>query len=136
MIEAKTIGNAMGTNTSVGVGVDPSMKRRVDELKNSLGKLGDNKIQLNQLLNALRKKQDSEGGLDEAKHELQMKTMRNVIMLEQEIIGEEKHACIKVSDAAYAGVKLTFGDQCMFLKQKYDYCQFVKEGADIKSAPI
>ena len=111
------------------VGVDPSMKRRVDELKNSLGKLGDNKIQLNQLLNALRKKQDSEGGLDEAKHELQMKTMRNVIMLEQEInkqkkeleelrcqIGEEKHACIKVSDAAYAGVKLTFGDQCMFLK--------------------
>jgi len=24
----------------------------------------------------------------------------------------------------------------MFLKQKYDYCQFVKEGADIKSAPI
>ena len=48
----------------------------------------------------------------------------------------EKHACIKVSDAAYAGVKLTFGDQCMFLKQKYDYCQFVKEGADIKSAPI
>ena len=60
MIEAKTIGNAMGTNTSVGVGVDPSMKRRVDELKNSLGKLGDNKIQLNQLLNALRKKQDSE----------------------------------------------------------------------------
>ena len=149
MIEAKTIGNAMGTNTSVGVGVDPSMKRRVDELKNSLGKLGDNKIQLNQLLNALRKKQDSEGGLDEAKHELQMKTMRNVIMLEQEInkqkkeleelrgqIGEEKHACIKVSDAAYAGVKLTFGDQCMFLKQKYDYCQFVKDGADIKSAPI
>ena len=97
----------------------------------------------------LRKKQDSEGGLDEAKHELQMKTMRNVIMLEQEInkqkkeleelrgqIGEEKHACIKVSDAAYAGVKLTFGDQCMFLKQKYDYCQFVKEGADIKSVPI
>ena len=45
----------MGTNTSVGVGVDPSMKRRVDELKNSLGKLGDNKIQLNQLLNALRR---------------------------------------------------------------------------------
>ena len=145
-IEADSILHSKVTAKS---GVDPSMKRRVDELKNSLGKLGDNKIQLNQLLNALRKKQDSEGGLDEAKHELQMKTMRNVIMLEQEInkqkkeleelrcqIGEEKHACIKVSDAAYAGVKLTFGDQCMFLKQKYDYCQFVKEGADIKSAPI
>ena len=57
MIEAKTIGNAMGTNTTVGVGVDPAMKRRVDELKNSLDKLGNNKIQLNQILSVLRKKQ-------------------------------------------------------------------------------
>ena len=39
-------------------------------------------------------------------------------------------------DAAYVGVKLVFGDQCMFVKQKYDYCQFIKEGADIKCAAI
>lgn len=64
MIEAKTIGNAMGTNTTVGVGVDPAMKRRVDELKNSLDKLGNNKIQLNQILSVLRKKQELEGSLD------------------------------------------------------------------------
>ena len=29
-----------------------------------------------------------------------------------------------------------FGDICMFLKEKYNYCQFRKEGADIKSAPL
>ena len=149
MIEAKTIGNAMGTNTTVGVGVDPSMKRRVDELKNSLDKLGNNKIQLNQILSVLRKKQELEGSLDAEKHDLQTKTMRNLITLEQEItkqkkeleelrtqIGGEKRACIKVYDAAYVGVKLVFGDQCMFIKQKYDYCQLVKEGADIKCAAI
>lgn len=149
MIEAKTIGNSMGTNTTVGVGVNPAMKRRVDELKNSLGKLGDNKIRLNQVLAALRKKQETEGSLDADKHELQTKTMRNVIMIEQEInkqkkeleelrgqLGEEKNACIKVYDAAYVGVKLVFGDQCMFLKEKYDYCQFVKEGADIKCSSL
>lgn len=149
MIQAKTIGNLMGTNTTVGVGINPSMKRRVDELKNSLDKLGNNKIQLNQLLSMLRKKQELEGSLDEEKHELQTKTMRNIIMLEQEIqkqkkeleelrmqIGEEKSACIKVYDAAYVGVKLVFGDQCMFLKKKYDYCQFIKDGADIRSTAI
>ena len=149
MIEAKTIGNAMGTNTTVGVGVDPAMKRRVDELKNSLDKLGNNKIQLNQILSVLRKKQELEGSLDAEKHDLQTKTMRNLIMLEQEItkqkkeleelrtqIGGEKRACIKVYDAVYVGVKLVFGDQCMFIKQKYDYCQFIKEGADIKCAAI
>ena len=50
MIEAKTIGNAMGTNTTVGVGVDPAMKRRVDELKNSLGKLGEIRYSLTNFL--------------------------------------------------------------------------------------
>ena len=32
--------------------------------------------------------------------------------------------------------KLMFGDICMFLKEKYDYCQFRKEGAEIKSLPL
>ena len=83
------MGNAMGTNTSVGVGVDQINETKSDELRNVL-KLGDNKIQLNQLLNALRKKQYSEGGLDEAKHELQMKTMLNVTVLEQRLINKRK----------------------------------------------
>ncbi|MDO5383117.1 MAG: FapA family protein [Eubacteriales bacterium] len=144
-IEAKTIGNSMGTNTTVGVGVDPAMKRRVDELKKSLGQLGDNKIQLNQVLTALRKKQQAEGELSPDKKELQAKTMRNVIMLEQEInkqkkefeeirgqLGEEKNASIKVSNTCFVGTKIMFGDLCMFVKEKYDHCQFRKEGADIK----
>lgn len=149
LIEAKVIGNSMGTNTTVGVGVDPAMKKRLDELKKSLGKLGDNKIQLNQLLSALRKKQETDGKLDPEKQELQTKTMRNLIMLEQQInkekkeledirnqLGEEKNACVKVFDAVYVGTKLVFGDQALFLKEKYDYCQFVKEGADIKCSSL
>lgn len=149
LIEAKVIGNPMGTNTTIGVGVDPAMKKRLDELKKSLGKLGDNKIQLNQLLAALRKKQEIEGKLDPEKQEMQTKTMRNVIMLEQEInkekkeleeirsqLGEEKNASVKIYGTIYVGAKLVFGDQCLFLKEKYDYCQFVKEGADIKCKSI
>lgn len=54
-IEAKTIGNEMGTTTVVGVGVNPTMKKRMDELKNSLSTKGNNKIQLTQLMTALRK---------------------------------------------------------------------------------
>ena len=44
----------MGTATVVGVGVDPAAKKRVDELKTSLQKLGDSKIQ-QQIMTALRK---------------------------------------------------------------------------------
>lgn len=149
MIEAKTIGNAMGTATVVGVGVDPALKRRVDDLKKSLGQLGDNKIQLNQVLTTLRKRQDSGMELTPDKKELQTKTMRNLIMLEQEItkqkkeleeirqqLGEEKNACIKVNNCMYVGTKMLFGDICLYIKQKYDYCQFRKDGAEIKSHPI
>ena len=39
----------------VGVGVNPTMKKRMDELKNSLSTKGNNKIQLTQLMTALRK---------------------------------------------------------------------------------
>ena len=149
LIEAKTIGNEMGTATIIGVGVNPTMKKRMDELKKSLSTKGNNKIQLTQLMTALRKKQDTEGTLDKEKQEMLSKTMRNLIILDQELnaekkefeelrtsIGEEKNACVKVSNSAYVGTKLMFGDLCMFLKEKYDYCQFRKEGGDIRSVPL
>ena len=125
------------------------MKKRMDELKKGLSKMGDEKIQLAQLMTALRKKQDAEGTLSPEKQEMLSKTMRNLLVMDQQLakekkeyedirsfIGEEKNACIKVSNRAYVGTKLMFGDICMFLKEKYDYCQFRKEGAEIKSLPL
>lgn len=149
LIQAKTIGNEMGTSTIVGVGVNPTMKKRMDELKKDLSIKGNNKIQLTQLMTALRKKQDIEGTLDKEKQEMLSKTMRNLLVIDQELnaekkeyeelktsISEEKNACIKVSNTAYVGTKLMFGDVCMFLKDKYDYCQFRKEDGDIRSLPL
>ena len=42
----------MGTATIIGVGVNPTMKKRMDELKKSLSTKGNNKIQLTQLMTA------------------------------------------------------------------------------------
>lgn len=53
----------MGTATIIGVGVNPTMKKRMDELKKSLSTKGNNKIQLTQLMTALRKKQGIRRGL-------------------------------------------------------------------------
>lgn len=149
LIQAKTIGNEMGTATIVGVGVNPAMKKRMDELKKNLSIQGNNKIQLTQLMTALRKKQDIEGTLDKDKQEMLSKTMRNLLTIDQELnawkkefeelrtsIGEEKNASIKVSNVAYPGTQLVFGDVCMFLKEKYNYCQFRKEGGDVRSVPL
>lgn len=144
MIIAKNIGNTMGTATIVGAGVDPAAKKRVEELKKELEQLGSNKIQLNQLITALRKKQDTEGTLSSEKLELQQKTTRNLLLIEQELINKKKeyselkeqiieddNARIKVSDTIYNGVKLVFGDQFMFIKEKNCHCQYAKDRADI-----
>lgn len=145
LIEAKTIGNEMGTATIVGVGVDPEAKRRVDQLKKELDSSGNNKIQLNQILTALRKKQELDGKLSPDKLDLQRKTMRNLIELEQRLsadkkeleelrqdLDEDENARIKINNSMYIGTKLVFGDQFLFIKQKCDYCQFVKEKSEIK----
>lgn len=145
LVEAKTIGNEMGTATIVGAGVDPALKKRVDELKQELDKAGNQRIQLSQILGALRKKQDIEGRLDNEKQEMLHKTMKNMLVLDQQLakdkkeledcrsqLSEDGNARVKISRSIYVGSKLVFGDQYLFIKEKYDYCQFMKAGSDIK----
>lgn len=145
LVEAKSIGNEMGTATVVGVGVDPAAKKRMDELKSELQKAGDNKIRLSQMLDALRKKQMVDGKLEPEKVELQQKTMRNLLLLEKELVaqkaefeelrsqlGEDDNARVRVRGNIYIGTKLVFGDQSYFVKEKLGFCQFLKERADIK----
>lgn len=146
MVEAKLIGNTMGTATNISVGMDPTTKMRVDELQKELMEKGNSKVQLNQIVTSLRKMQEVNGKLSPEKVELQQKTMRNLIMVEKQIselkreyedlkaqLSEESNARIKVYDAVFNGVKLTFGEQFFFIKQKYDHCQFVKERGEIKN---
>ncbi len=145
LVEAKNIGNDMGTITVVGVGVDPAAKKRIDELKTELEKAGENKIRLTQMLDALRKKQMVDGKLEPEKIELQQKTMRNLLLLEKELtghkaeyeelrsqLGEDDNARVRVRGNIHIGTKLVFGDQSYFVKEKLGFCQFLKERADIK----
>lgn len=149
LVSAKFIGNEMGTNTVVGVGVDPADKRKIEVLKKEIVALNDNKVKFNQIITALRKKQEVDGALPPEKLELLQKSTRNLILTEHEmttkrkefddlneLISEDTNARIKIWRTIYSGAKLIFGDVHMFIKNKYDYCQFLKEGADIKSHPL
>ncbi|MCM1468529.1 MAG: FapA family protein [Alistipes sp.] len=149
LITAKFIGNEMGTATVVGVGVDPATKRQVEALKNEITELNESKVKLNQLITGLRKKQETDGKLEPNKQEMFQKSTRNLIMTEHtltakrkefdelsQLVNEEVNARIKVTRTAYPGTKLMFGDTYMFIKNRFDYCQFLKFGADIKSMPL
>ncbi|MDD6571027.1 MAG: FapA family protein [Thermoflexaceae bacterium] len=149
LISAKYIGNEMGTATVVGVGVDPSEKHKLENLKKEITALNDTKTKLNQIVTMLRKKQEADGKLDADKLDMLQKSTRNLILTEHDmtvkrnefnelnnLVSEDSNARIKVSRTIYSGTKLIFGDTYMFVKNKYDYCQFLKSGADIKSIPL
>lgn len=149
LINAKFIGNEMGTNTVVGVGVDPEDKRKIEVLKKEIVALNDSKVKLSQIIGTLRKKQELEGSLPPEKIDMLQKSTRNLILTEHEmatkrkefdnlnnLISEDTNARIKVTRTAYPGTKLVFGDVYMFIKNRYDYCQFMKTGADVKSLPL
>jgi uncharacterized protein (DUF342 family) len=139
----------MGTATIVGVGVNPAEKRRLEVLKKEIVELNANKEKLSQIVAVLRKKQEQTGVLEPDKQEMLQKTTRSIILAERDIsqkrsefnelsqlVSEDENARIKVSRTMYAGVKVVFGDAYIFIKNKYDYCQFVKSGADIRSIPM
>lgn len=149
LINAKFIGNEMGTATVVGVGVDPSTKRRIEVLKTDIAELEASKRKLEQIITNLRKKQEANGELEPEKKEMFQKSTKNLIMTNHEattkrkeydeltqLISEDVNARIKVMKTAYPGTKLVFGDTYMYIKNRFDYCQFIKFGADIKSMPL
>ena len=79
-------------------------------------------------MEALRKKQELEGSLSDDKREFQQKTMRNIILLEQQLteqkqeleqlreqLSEDVNARVRVEGNIYIGVKLIFGEQNYFV---------------------
>ncbi len=144
-IEAKIIGSQIETATELGVGNDPEIVARIRELKKKITKSGQDKEMLNQMLTLLRKKQEAEGQLDAEKTRLLQKTMRNVIVLESQLkemrdeysslsekVTESDDARIKVTRTIYPGVRMEIYDSVFFVRDKNDYCQYVRKEGEVK----
>lgn len=141
-VTGKMVGSEMGTNTVVGVGVDPEIVMRVEELRKEIMKAAKDKEQLGKLITMLRQKNEIEGKLDAAKTEMLQKSMKNSILLENNIkelrkefeyksklAVPQKDARIKITGTIYPGVKLEIGDLNLFIRDKNNFCQYaVKDG--------
>ena len=75
--------------------------------------------------------------------------MKNIILLEQsmkkmreeyeagrETLSENLDARVKIMDCIYPGTKLSFGDTEFRIKNKTNYCQDAKQGADVVMLPL
>ena len=144
MITAKEIGTEMGTNTSVILGSDKVKFNEVKELRELLNKQTAEREKMQQIVDMLQHKKEVEGKLDESKMKMLQDAMRNVILIGQKVAKDKAtleakesklhnpdDGRVRIQRSIYPGVKMEFGRDSMFIRDRNDHCQYVKKGADI-----
>ena len=53
-----------------------------------------------------------------------------------EMVCEESDARIQIHGSVYPGTKVEIGDAQLFIREKNDHCQYVKQGVDVVRAVL
>ncbi len=144
MITAKEIGSKMGTNTIIAMGSDAEEFKRVSELQERIDNETKDKEKIIQLVEMLKIKKMKDGGLDPKLMEQLQNATKSMVLLGNSIesnmeeltkinscLHNSDDARIKIERSIFQGVKLEFGQDAMFIRDRVDHCQYVKKGADI-----
>ena len=147
LISAKTIGSNMGTTTFLEVGIDPAVIEEYRRLEKSMPELSAEKDNTMKMLAGYAKKikQGEQLAMDKLLWIKQAKKRIEEIdaellhaderMLELEELMEMKgNGCVKVSQTAYAGCKITIAGAIYHIKSDLSHLRFIKENGDVKIA--
>ncbi len=145
-VDAKIIGSSMGVDTEIEVGSDPSIKLKLNNLKQSLDEQNQKLEQVKPVLATLTMRLKKGDKLTES--QLQSfkqltveykELMENIQYLTEEQDGylasanvSDAGSYVRVSECAYPGTKITVGEVSNQLKSAVSHSRFVKEGADIR----
>ncbi|BBF42957.1 protein of unknown function DUF342 [Lachnospiraceae bacterium KM106-2] len=146
VIDLKTGGSLMGTNTELEVGIDPTVIQEYESIKNQIPELNKEKAKLEQIILLMKAKLQKgeqlpadkiqmlravkpqyEGIREKIKNHLERLEELNTVIL------NNQKGKIIVNNMLYSGVKMIFGNESRFVHTNEQYCYFVKEGADIVS---
>ncbi len=149
VVEAQTIGSAMGTITQVEVGVQPAMKVRYEEVNQNIADAKQNLDKLRPILvNFNEKLQKKEAVAPERVQQVQAiaksfkQEQKHLAELQQEMKGlHEKiqmssNAKIKIKGTIYPGVTITISDVSMSIKSERSCTRYVKERGEIVARPL
>lgn len=147
LIQVKTIGNQMGTETNVKIGVDPAT---YDTLKNAQQELADNQEMIEKCIQILMlfKKRVAAGqaippdkvpvirkaGEDRARLEARQEELNQIIENATNVIENSASGRLKVSDAVYPGVRIQIANSSYIVRDVAKYCQFHLEDGEIVSS--
>lgn len=128
----------------LAVGNNPEAVTKINELKTKIASNANDISKLTQVVTLLKQKLEKEGKLDSVKLEYLKKSLENLDILEKQQaeckesyldlsskLCEDKDAKIIVNGSIYPGVRLEFGEQVMFIREKNDFCRYVIKGMDI-----
>lgn len=143
MIEATSIGTAMGSATTVEVGIDPSEKQRIKELDELIKNKTAEVEKIDQLLTVFRKKQDM-GKLDQDKVVMLSQFTKSIILGKTEIktlsleyekrtlsLKENENAKIRVTKDIYAGTAVVVAGEKLILHDTKSHCMYMKKNGEI-----
>lgn len=145
-VSARVIGSTMGAKTEIEVGVDPTIKERINKLMQSTA---ESRKQLQQIEPTLvtftqkLKKGDTLtmeqqmyfNQLRTAYQSLKPKLAEDEAELEQLTVSMDSmkvESVVKVQEFAYTGTTIKISDVSLNLSSNTQHCRFVKEGADIR----
>lgn len=148
-IEAKTLGSDMGVDTQLEVGTDPAMKERYATLQANTISYQKEIKRLEPVIKAAGEKlgRGEKLSLDQMK---QLKLMSNMLSDFKEKLKEDtteltkleiqfdvrSDAYVIVTGKAFPGTRISISETVMVLKTPYQYCKFVRDGADVIMKPI
>ncbi len=145
LIQVKTLGSPMGTDTIVEVGADPELKIQVKQLQQQIAE--DKRIiesikpviasmaqKLNQgvkfkpeQLKNIREMIDAD-----RKKRQEIETGMRKLQEMQVLLDKSGSARVEVNDRVYAGTRICIADVSMIVKDTMHYCKFVKSQGDVK----
>ncbi|MBO6133635.1 MAG: DUF342 domain-containing protein [Lachnospiraceae bacterium] len=149
-VSAISIGSDMGTDTIIEVGMDPAKKKQLINLQQENQDLTKQAAQIQPVLASVQQKLKKGEKLDQptiARMKLLSETLQkgnkkieeNKVVIhdiEEEMYASRAEAVVKVKGKIFPGTKLTVGDVTEILKKPYQYCRFVRKGADISMQPM
>lgn len=146
LIEATTIGTAMGVTTVVEVGVDPTVKDRLAEIDATIKDKTAEINKLDQLITLFRKKQEL-GTLEPDKAKMISQFTKTIILdkteirelssereLKQSLASENENAKIRVIKDIYQGTKVVVSGEFIILNDKFSHCQYAKKNGAVVSS--
>ncbi len=145
MIQAKTAGSTMGTNTLLEVGVDPNIIEEYRRIEKELPIMNKDLEQLTQnLLLYLKKLKGGERlpadkmlmvkSMSVNKDALEKKRAEAIARMEelQTFMDDNESGCIRISDTLYPGCKVVISNVVYYVRKETVHCSLVRDRADIK----